>query len=156
MDLSSRRGCSSAGAHDLGSEGLERVPVVGAFAECDAEPGAAQRAELVHHRARVLDGAAQVAGAIRPVAAAAPVALEHLLAPGRAPRVGAQVEAQVDGAHDGLRIASLGLAPAVQHLALVGPVLGADVGPVPPVGVLGGGAERALLATSPDPDRDAW
>jgi len=50
-----------------------------------------------------------------------------------APRAfGAQIEAEVHGAHDRLRVAPLRLAPPVEHRALVGPVLRTDVGPVPP------------------------
>src|SRR5437764_1052898 len=83
----------------------QRVPVVRPLAERDAEPRAAELAEVVDHRARVLHGAAQVAGALRPLAArAAEVALELLLRARDALRVGAQVEAEVDGPHDGLRI----------------------------------------------------
>src|SRR6266851_5371661 len=114
-----------------------------------------ERPELVHHRPRVLDRAAQVAGAVGAVRAAAPVAAKDLLGPRGAPRVGAQIEAEVHGAHDRLRVAPLRLAPPVEHRALVGPVLRTDVGPVPPVGVLRGRAESALLAAAADPDRDA-
>src|SRR4030095_13173180 len=57
-------GRRSPGPHDLGGERLERLPVIRAFAQGDAEPGAAERAELVHHPVRVLHHPAQIAGAV--------------------------------------------------------------------------------------------
>jgi hypothetical protein len=83
------------------------------------------------------------------------VTLEHLLAAGGAPGVGAEVEAQVDRAHDRGRVAAFRLAPRGQHVALVLPVLGPDVGGVPAIGVLRGGPQGALLPAAADPDRDA-
>src|SRR5688572_18623282 len=145
---------SSALANDLGGERLQCVPVVRALAERDAEPRAAERPELVDHRVRVLDQPAQVPRAGGAVAAPPEVALPLGLAPRRARGVGAEVEAEVHRAHDRLRIAPLGLAPPVQHVTLVLPVLGADVGAVPAVGELGRRPERALLAPPADPDGD--
>src|SRR6185436_5612332 len=118
----------SALRDDLAREGLQRVPVVRPLAERDVEPRAPERPEGLHHRARVLHLAAQVAGAGGPLAARAPVVAEDLVGARGALRVGAQVEAEVDRAHDALGVAALGLAPAVEHLALLLPVLGADVG----------------------------
>src|SRR5207244_12833639 len=77
------------------------------------------------------------------------------LAAGRALGVGAQIEAEVDGARDGFRIAAFLLAPLVDDAALVLPLLGPDVGAVPAVGPARDGAERALLAAAADPDGDA-
>src|SRR5262249_60414753 len=71
------------------------------------------------------------------------------------PGVGAEVEAEVHGAHDRLRVAPFLFAPLVEHLALVLPVIRADVGAVPSVRVLRGGPERALLAAPTDPDGNA-
>src|SRR5262245_16950684 len=49
--VASARG-ASAPPHDVGGEGLQRVPVVGALAEGDVEPRAAEHPELVHHLPR--------------------------------------------------------------------------------------------------------
>src|SRR5882724_8812123 len=133
-------------AHDVGGEGLQRLPVVGPVPERDAEARATERAELVHHLPRVLHRAPQVARALGAPGAAAEVALEDFLGTRGAAGIDTEIEAEVHGAHDRLRVAALRLAPAVEHLALVLPVVGADVGAVPPVGVLRGGAQRALLA----------
>src|SRR5207244_11773798 len=142
-----------SGAHDLGREGLEGLPVVRPVAEGDAEARATERAELVHHLPRVLHRAPQVARALGAPGAAAEVALEDFLGARRAAGIDTEIEAEVHGAHDRLRIAALRLAPAVEHLALVLPVVGAAVGAVPPVGALRGGAQRALLAPPAAPDR---
>src|SRR5437660_5093922 len=150
----SERGVILSRAHDLGGEGLQRIPVVGPVAERDAEPRAAERAELIHHPARVLHRAPQIAGALGAVAGAE-VTAAGLLRPRGALGVHSEIEAEVHRAQDRLRVAPLGLAPAVEHLALVLPVVGADVGAVPPVGVLGGRPERALLAAPADPDGDS-
>src|ERR1044071_152974 len=103
----------SALAHDLLREGLQRLPVVRPLAERDVQARAAEGLELVHHRARVLDAAAQVAGARRAIAGAAEVALELRLGALDALRVGAEIEAEVDGAHDRRRVAAFLLAPLV-------------------------------------------
>src|SRR5215831_348042 len=152
--LDVRRARGSA-AHDLRRERLERVPVIRALAERDAETGAPECAELVHHGARVLHRPAQVARARGAIRAAAPVALEDLVRAGGALRIRPQVEAEVHRAHDRLRIALLRLAPLVENAALVLPVVGADVRAVPPVGELRRRAERALLAAAADPDGDS-
>src|SRR5262249_7865226 len=69
--------------------------------------------------------------------------------------VGAEIEAQVHGLEYRPRVAPFGLAPAIEHLALLLPLDRADVGAVPAVRVLRRRAERALLAASADPDRNA-
>src|ERR1051325_4579027 len=130
-------GAGSALADDLRRERLQRLPVVRPLAERDVEARAAERPELLHHRARVLHAAAQIArarGAV--VGASAEVALELRLCALHALRVGAEVEAEVHRAHDRLRVAAFLLAPLVEHGALVLPVLGPDVGAVPAVGEL--------------------
>src|SRR2546425_7841303 len=142
-------------AHDLGGERLERLPVVRPVAEGDAEARTTERAEGVHHPPGVLHRAPQIAGALGAPGTAAEVALENLLGAGGAASVDTQVEAEVHRAHDRLRVTPFRLAPAVEPLALVLPVLGTDVGAVPAVGVLGGGAQRALLPAPADPDGDA-
>src|SRR4029077_8776215 len=119
-------------------------PVGGPIAERDAQARAAERAELADHLPRVLHRASQIARALGAPGAAAEVALEDLLGAGRAPGVDTQVEAEVHRAHDRLRVAPFGLAPAIEHLALVLPVVRPDVGAVPAVRVLGGGPEGAL------------
>src|SRR5262245_8500597 len=83
------------------------------------------------------------------------MAREDLVRPRHSLGVGAQVEAEVHRAHDRLRIPAFLVAPLVEHLALLLPVVGSDVGAVPAVGVAGGRAERALLAAAADPDRNA-
>src|SRR5207245_6311242 len=83
------------------------------------------------------------------------MALEFLLAARDPLGVGAEVEAEVHGAHDRLRVAPFLLAPLVEHLALVLPIVRADVGAVPSVRVLRGGPERALFAAPTDPDGNA-
>src|SRR5438445_11994119 len=82
------------------------------------------------------------------------MAAPQLVSAGDALRVGPEVEAEVDGAHDRLGIAPFGLAPAVEHLALVLPAVRADVGAVPAVGVLRRRADRALLAAPADAARN--
>src|SRR5262249_62015464 len=83
------------------------------------------------------------------------MALEFLLAARDPPGVGAEVEAEVHGTHDRLRVAPFLLAPLVEHLALVLPIVRADVGAVPSVRVLRGGPARAPLAAPTDPDGNA-
>src|SRR6185295_19475417 len=100
-------------------------------------------AELVDHRPCVLHRASQIARTLGAPGAAAEVALEDFLGAGRAPGVDPQVEAEVHRAHDRLRVAPFGLAPAIEHLALVLPVVGTDVGAAPSVRALGGVPERA-------------
>src|SRR5262249_13344785 len=144
----------SAPAHDLAGKGLQRVPVVRPVAERDAEPGAAEGTELVDHLVGVANGAAQIACAVGAIPLAE-VAAKALLAARGALGVRAEVEAQVDRAHDRPRVAALRLAPTVEHLALMLPVRRPDVGAVPPVGELGRRAQRALLAAPADPDGNA-
>src|SRR4051812_49247536 len=91
------------GRHHLGGEGVERVPVVRAFAEGDVHPRAAGVAEAVEHLEVLLGRAAQPAGAL--VAPRPPVLAEDLLAALGPLGVGAQVEAQVHRAQDGFRVA---------------------------------------------------
>src|SRR5439155_2743892 len=144
----------SARAHDLGGECLQRVPVVRPFTQGDAEPRAAERAELVRHRARVLHRPAEITRALG-ARTGAEVAAEDLVGARGAPGVGPEIKAEVHGAHDRRGIAPFRLAPPVEHLALVLPVVRAHVGAVPAVGVLRGRAQRALLAAPADPDGDA-
>src|SRR5216117_4574094 len=138
---------------DFLGEGVERVPVVGAVAESDVDTGAAGVAEGGDHLPGLRRGAPQPARAL--VALGAPVLPKDLFSAQSPLGVRAQVEAEVDGPQDGLRVAPLLLAPLVQHLALRDPLLGADVGRVPAVGVARGRPERPLLAAAPDPDGDA-
>ena len=102
---------------------------------------------------RVLRGAAQPARAL--VAPRAPVVAEDLFPASDALGVGPHGEARVDGAPNRPRVALLGLAPLVQHPALVNPLVRAEVGRVPAVRVFGRRAQRALLAPSADPDGHA-
>src|SRR5262249_2327356 len=153
--LSADGALRGSATHDLGRKRLERVPVVRPFPERDVEPRAAERAELVHDGARLFHRSPQVAGARCAVGVAAPVALEDLFAAGGALRIGAEIEAEVHAAHDRPRVTPFLLAPLVEDLALVLPVVGADVGAVPPVGVLRRGTERPLLPSPTDPDGNA-
>src|SRR5262245_38133393 len=148
-------GESLSAAHDLGGERLQRVPVVRPLSECDVEARAAERAELVHDGARFFHRSPQVAGPRGAVGVAAPVALEDLLAAGGAPRTAAEYEAEVHAAHDRPGVAPFLVAPLIEDLALVLPVVRADVGAVPAVGVFRGGTERPLLPSPADPDRYA-
>src|SRR6266849_979912 len=137
---------------DFLGKGAQRVPVVGAVAERDVDAGAAGIAELRDQLARIFRRAAQPAPQL--VAPLAPVTPEALFSAGRALGVGTHVEAEVDRPRDRLRIAILGLAPLVEHPALVGPLVHADVGRVPAVRVFRGRAQGTLLTLSADPDRD--
>src|SRR5256885_11062703 len=139
---------------DFLGERVERVPVVGAVAESDVDAGAAGVAEGGDHLPGLRRGAPQPARAL--AALGAPVLPKDLLSAQSPLGVRAQVEAEVDGPQDGLRVAPLLLAPLVQHLALRDPLLGADVGRVPAVGVARGRSERPLLAPAADPDGHAW
>src|SRR5207244_10290022 len=121
-----------------------RVPVVRPLAKRDVDARAARVAEARQHLEVVLGRAAQEAVA----RVLAEVRLEDLLAARRPLGVGAEVEAEVDGAEDRLRVALLRLAPLIEHLALVDPLVGPDVRRVPAVGELRGGAQRALLAAA--------
>src|SRR5512146_2588795 len=136
----------------LFGECAQRVPVVRPLAERDREARAPEIAELRDHVHRLLRRPAQPP---RAPAAIAPVGAEGLLPTRHALGVGAEIEAEVDRAEDRLRVTSFPLAPLGEHLALPLPLRGADVRAVPAVGVLRGGAERALLAAPADPDRDA-
>src|SRR5262245_12797092 len=153
--LSADGALRGSATHDLGRKRLERVPVVRPFPERDVEPRAAERAKLVQDGVRFFHRSPQVAGSRRAVGVAAPVALEDLLAAGGALRIGAEIEAEVHAAHDRPRVTPFLLAPLVEDLALVLPVVGADVGAVPPVGVLRRGTERPLLTSPADPDLNA-
>src|SRR4030095_3755162 len=109
-------GARSTRPDDLGGECLERVPVVWTLAQRDAEPRAAERPELLDHRARLFHRASQIAGALRAGGAATEVALEQRLRARDALGVGPEIEAEVHAAHDRARIPPFGLAPAVEHL----------------------------------------
>jgi hypothetical protein len=62
-------------------------------------------------------------------------------------------DAEVDGAADLGRIAAHRLAVVVKDRTLVGEHIGSDERDVPPVGVLRGDLQGALLAAAADPDR---
>src|SRR5205823_6250652 len=121
------------------------------LAEGDVDARAARVAEPRQHRQRLLRRAAQEAVAW----VLAEVRLEDLLAARGTLGVGAEVEAEVHGAEDGPGMALLRLAPLVEDPALVDPLVGPDVGRVPAVGEPRGGAERALLTATADPDGHA-
>src|SRR2546425_894584 len=144
----------SARAHDLGGECLQRVPVVRPFTQGDAEPRAAERAELVRHRARVLHRPAEITRALG-ARTGAEVAAEDLVGARGAPGVGPKKKAEVRGANDGGGTAPSRPPPRVDPLAFVLPVARAHVAPVPAAGVLRGRARRAFPAAPADPDGDA-
>ena len=81
--------------------------------------------------------------------------LEDGLAPLDALGVGAQVEADVDGARDGPGVPALLRAPVVEDRVLGLPRGRIDVGRVPAVGVLRRRPDRTLLAEAADPDGQA-
>src|SRR3990172_1890407 len=138
----------SSDTHDLLGVGVERVPVVGALAEPDVEPLDAGLPIGGDQLGGPGGRAAQEAGA----RVAAEVRLVDRLAARGAPGVGAHVEADVDGAHDLLRVAPLLRAPVVEHGALVLPLRRADLGPLPAVGPARRRPPRPLLAPSADPE----
>src|SRR5262245_37111181 len=105
----------SALAHDLAGEGLQGLPVVGAVAERDAEPRAAEGPERVHHFVRVLHGPPEIARAVGPVAVAE-VTAEDRVGPRHSRGVDPEIEAEVHRAHDRPGVPPFGLAPPVEDL----------------------------------------
>src|SRR2546429_5792315 len=88
---------------DFLGERVEGVPVVGAVAEGDIDAGAACVAEGGDHLPGLRRGAPQPARAL--AALGAPVLPEDLFSVQSPLGVRAQVEAEVDGPQDGLRVA---------------------------------------------------
>ena len=80
---------------------------------------------------------------------------EYGLAARDALGVGAHVEADIDRARDLLGVAAFLGAPVVEHGVLGLPRRGVDIRGVPAVGILGRGADGALLPLPADPDGQA-